>query len=270
MSNYNEGVLKVLYKRKLITRDVIADQEFFVDSPMVVVGAIGPLNSKREAAFHNINYTRASDKPIKILFGNFGKNERKCDLMVKASETSIIAAPQVEPWKPSVINAKNNDVFRVVVGPSGGDRGYTPITGIQSWGLAFWVNDILIPEIHVQRGHNYTFVVEAGNNPSQQAKYHPLYITNSPEGGGGQNAQVLNSPKHLVYAGVDFTNGRPDPSPGAGRYCELKIQGTDMSNVIESVEEYRKTLRLECEVSPLLNSINNSLFGVNLKSKYIF
>lgn len=43
----------------------------------------------------------------------------------------------------------------------------------------------MIPEIVVQRGTNYTFIVEGGNNPSNSASYHPLYITNNPEGGAG-------------------------------------------------------------------------------------
>jgi len=127
--------------------------------------------------------------------------------------------------------------------------GYTPITGLQSWGVAYWVDDLLIPEIHVQRGHNYTFIIEAGNNPAIHPRYHPMYITNNREGGGGQKPQQLNTPSHMIYAGVNFSNNRPDPSPGAGRYCELEIQGIDMANVSDSVAEYRKTLKLVCEVS---------------------
>ncbi|CAG2101971.1 unnamed protein product [Medioppia subpectinata] len=242
--HYNDGVLKVSYKRKLYTRDDVADEEIIVTNPMVVVAAIGPLNSKKEAAFHNIEYTRASDKPIKILFGKL-QNERNCDLLSNPSNVIPSAYySTVEPWNPSVIYAQNNQVFRVVIGPAGGDRGYTPITGVQSWGIAYWVDDKLIPEIHVQRGDNYTFVVEAGNNPSNQAKYHPLYITDNREGGGGQRPQELNTPNHMVYAGVDLSNSRPDPSPGAGRYCELQLEGIDTANVSNSIEEYRKTLKL--------------------------
>ncbi len=253
--NYNEGVLKVSYKRKLYTRDDTADEEIIVTNTMLVVAAIGPLNSKKEAAFHNIKYTKASDKPIRILFGRL-QNERNCDLLANPSHASPYST--IEPWKPSVIHAKNNQAFRVLIGPAGADRGYTPITGVQSWGIAYWIDDMLIPEIHVERGHNYTFVVEAGDNPANQAKYHPLYITNNREGGGGQRIEDLNTPSHMVYAGVDFNNNRPDPSPGAGRYCELMINGIDKANVSNSVEEYRRTLTLVCEVSPqLLFKFNN-------------
>jgi hypothetical protein len=35
--------------------------------------------------------------------------------------------------------------------------------GQPSWGIAWYVNDKLIPELYVERGSTYTFVVEGGN-----------------------------------------------------------------------------------------------------------
>ena len=52
-----------------------------------------------------------------------------------------------------------------------------------SWGIAWYINGYLIPEITVKRGETYTFKVEGGDNPSNQAKYHPFYITDDPKGG---------------------------------------------------------------------------------------
>ncbi len=40
-----------------------------------------------------------------------------------------------------------------------------------------------MPELVVERGKTYTFIVEGGNNPSDTANYHPLYITGSAIGG---------------------------------------------------------------------------------------
>jgi hypothetical protein len=51
------------------------------------------------------------------------------------------------------------------------------------WGIAWYINGLLIPEIHVVRGKTYTFVVEGGTNPNSPAAYHPFYITDDPEGG---------------------------------------------------------------------------------------
>jgi len=50
--NFADGILRVAYKRPLVTGDP-ADQDFFIDSPVTTVAAIGPLNSRREAAVSN-------------------------------------------------------------------------------------------------------------------------------------------------------------------------------------------------------------------------
>jgi len=50
------------------------------------------------------------------------------------------------------------------------------ILGHVGWGISWYINGLLIPEIHVVRGRTYTFVVEGGNNPDIPAKYHPFYI----------------------------------------------------------------------------------------------
>lgn len=39
-----------------------------------------------------------------------------------------------------------------------------------SWGIAWWVNDLLIPEVYVERGQTYYFTVEGGKNPANQAR----------------------------------------------------------------------------------------------------
>ena len=55
--------------------------------------------------------------------------------------------------------------------------------GSPSWGIAWYVNGILIPELHLKRGETYTFRIAGGNDRSQGSKYHPVYITNDPHGG---------------------------------------------------------------------------------------
>lgn len=42
--------------------------------------------------------------------------------------------------------------------------------GTPSWGIAWYINDTLIPEITVERGQTYTFIVEGGNSPNNRAK----------------------------------------------------------------------------------------------------
>lgn len=156
----------------------------------------------------------------------------------------------------------------VRIGPTGGKRGYSAITGIPSWGIAWYLNDLLIPELHVERGETYSFSIEGGDNPTQRARYHPFYITNSEEGGMGQKTDGEQQ-SEKVYAGVERdSSGYLIPVAGkftfrypfvvqfnvicvlciaAGRYCEWQINGTDQSEKIETFEDYMKTLYLFCE-----------------------
>jgi len=56
-------------------------------------------------------------------------------------------------------------------------------TGSSGWGISWYLNGLLIPNITMYRGTNYTFIVEGGLDPSSQARYHPFYITSSDRGG---------------------------------------------------------------------------------------
>lgn len=88
------------------------------------------------------------------------------------------------------------------IGPTGGRRGYTALTKHPSWGIAWYLNDLLIPELYVERGQTYTFVVEGGDRPANPAQFHPFYITDSPEGGFAQKTddeRLLETP----FAGVE-------------------------------------------------------------------
>ena len=55
--------------------------------------------------------------------------------------------------------------------------------GQVGWGIAWYVNRTLIPELHLKRGVTYTFIVEGGTDTTNLARYHPFYITNSSVGG---------------------------------------------------------------------------------------
>ena len=57
------------------------------------------------------------------------------------------------------------------------------LKGLPSWGIAWYINGILVPELHLKRGVSYTFRVAGGTDTSMPSKYHPLYFTDSIEGG---------------------------------------------------------------------------------------
>lgn len=137
-------------------------------------------------------------------------------------------------------------MFSARIGPTGGKRGYTAITKQPSWGIAWFINDLLIPEITVERGQTYTFVVEGGDDSTNPARFHPFYITDNHEGGFGQKSEKEQK-KQKVYAGVSYDQeGYPRPT-AAGRYCEWAHKSIDRSADIDTFAKYLDTLRLECE-----------------------
>ena len=67
--------------------------------------------------------------------------------------------------------------------------------GQPGWGIAWYINNTIIPELVVERGRTYTFLVHGGNVSSDDANYHPFYITDSMNGG-----RLLNTPQQRMVA----------------------------------------------------------------------
>ena len=57
------------------------------------------------------------------------------------------------------------------------------LPGLSGWGIAYYINDTLVPVLRLRRNVTYTFIVEAGNNRTDGPNYHPFYITDSKDGG---------------------------------------------------------------------------------------
>ena len=57
------------------------------------------------------------------------------------------------------------------------------VSGLSGWGIAYYINDTMIPVLRLRRNVTYTFIVEAGNDPNDGPNYHPFYITDSEVGG---------------------------------------------------------------------------------------
>lgn len=68
-------------------------------------------------------------------------------------------------------NFLGENTFYVKIGPTGGAKGYSKITGLPSWGTCYYINDLLIPELFVERGQTYRFVVETGESQTNPARY---------------------------------------------------------------------------------------------------
>ncbi|BES96550.1 Electron transfer DM13 [Nesidiocoris tenuis] len=230
------GVTTVTYRRPLHTNEPINDRPVARSGDTSIIAAIGPLNSNYEAYAHAPNDKTNED--VRIDFGS--KNDGQC----LGSLYNLPDEEELQPWKPEVI--KSETMFSVRIGPSGGKRGYSAITGITPWGICYYINDLIIPEIYVVRGKTYTFIVEAGNDPTNRAKYHPFYITDNMDGGFGQDTEAQQR-KQRLFAGVGYdAEGFPYPT-AAGRYCEWEHSTIDKSEESETFEEYRETLRLKCQ-----------------------
>ena len=55
-----------------------------------------------------------------------GKGDHNC--LTSPDEAPERSGPQLKPWPPAIIDGITN--FTARIGPTGGKRGYTPITGI--------------------------------------------------------------------------------------------------------------------------------------------
>ena len=69
------------------------------------------------------------------------------------------------------------------------------LVGRPGWGIAWYINDTIIPELVVERGRNYKFLVYGGDDPADASNYHPFYITDSISGG-----RLLNSPEERAVS----------------------------------------------------------------------
>ncbi|XP_035890719.1 protein Skeletor, isoforms B/C isoform X2 [Anopheles stephensi] len=234
----SHGVTRIKYRRLLQTNEAVNDRAYPLDRQISVIAAIGPLNSREEANAHSHTGTEVTVDDVQIDFAS--KNDHTCTDALDSFRYED--GPQ--PWAALTILGEKTITARI--GPTGGKRGYSPITGHPSWGIAWFMNDLLIPEIYVERGQTYTFVVEGGDDTAQPAKYHPLYITSSSEGGYGQLTDAQKR-RETVYAGVEYdSEGNAYPT-AAGRYCEWKHKTIDRSADIATFEEYKKTLHLSCD-----------------------
>ncbi|XP_076250589.1 protein Skeletor, isoforms B/C [Rhynchophorus ferrugineus] len=230
------GTTIIKYSKPLHTNEAINDRPIPEDDPVSVIAAFGPLNNRMEANVH-----LAKDKTVEDQQINFGDlYDSRCTLSVD----QIPEADGINAWPPAKIIGES--VFHVKIGPTGGDRGYSKITGRSSLGICYYINDKLIPEITVERGQTYIFVVETGEYTSNPARYYPLYITDSYKGGYGQINEELRRDQE-IYAGVGFDDqGHPFPT-AAGRYCEWAHKSIDKSMESETFDDYLRTLRLECD-----------------------
>ena len=82
---------------------------------------------------------------------------------------------------------------------------YPCTTGQAGWGIAWYINGTIVPELVVERGKTYTFLVYGGENPVDDANYHPFYITDSVNGG-----RLLNTPEERMVRSWNYYSLIPE------------------------------------------------------------
>ncbi|KAG5311456.1 SKEL1 protein, partial [Acromyrmex insinuator] len=229
------GITTVTYTRPLRTNEPEKDR-MIPERETSVIAAIGSLNARGEANAHE-RFDKTTED-IRIDFTSINVHECTNSLY------NIPDAPDLEPWTPAVINDKN--IFHAKIGPTGAKRGYSRITGTPSWGIAWYINDLLIPEITVERGKTYTFIVEGGDDPANPARYHPFYITDSPEGGLGQNLEKQTDER--VFAGAEYDSNGYLHATAAGRYCEWTRLIVNNADNYKTFKSFFETLELKCDM----------------------
>ncbi|XP_078691914.1 protein Skeletor, isoforms B/C-like isoform X2 [Branchiostoma floridae x Branchiostoma belcheri] len=223
-----DGVTRIKYSRPINTGDT-ADKVIDPAQNMFISWAMGPINPSGLAAKH---HTRA-DGNVQLQFGR--------SLFYACGMIGGGTPAPVTPWPANTI-PDNVTTFTARIGPAGGVRGYEGITGQPGWGIAWYINGLLIPELHVKRRQNYTFIVEGGDDSSLPARYHPFYITDDPKGGYVQKT-AAEKQEVAVFAGVDEEGNLT----AAGRYCEYTAPGGDTPEASETFAEYFRRLNLTCE-----------------------
>ena len=276
------GVTLVRFKKPLVPTDIAlesVDRAIPVEAGVstAIVWAIGPTDSSTGLPFfHSVDFARTT---VRLEFGRTVVDN--CEPLLDPvdpevpSTLSPTAAP-VAPFQLPMIRDTTEITARI--GPSAAERGYEGITGRDAWGIAWYMNgkdtkyqylmltsflhcrshtpvaffftDILIPVIEMRRGTTYRFLVNGGDDPTSTAQYHPLYLTDSLDGGFAQRTP-LEQADETIFAGVEITGETAEGVTGytataEGAICEY-TGGTDTEDALsKSFPEFFATLDTDC------------------------
>lgn len=163
--------------------------------------------------------------------------------------------PIMSPWGLLNVLNKTATTFYARLGHPGVTKGYLKMTGQGSPGLVWYMNGLIAPILHVQRGKTYTFRVEGGQTYDQSYRfYHPLYITDDPYG-GYYLQNVTQRRQQKIFAGIEFEPSKqhgPMGKPvatGVGRLCSWlpnNINDVRKADTHQSFAQFRSSLNYTC------------------------
>ena len=220
------------------------DKPFTPGTPQYIIWARGgtftSYTNERWVLRHAPNDRISAAAPIQIDYAS----DSTCSQPLQCPTTTPAPAT---PWyiPPLCIDSQNSEI-QAAIGNTGGRQGYEAITGRSGWGIAWYLNGLLIPEVYVLRGTTVTFFVNGGEDPADSASYHPFYITNSYQGGINVLAQANQSITETVIAGLDYNSVTDTISNlTVGPYCEW-IETAGNGDNFNTFEEYQATLQYSC------------------------
>ncbi|XP_055374407.1 protein Skeletor, isoforms B/C isoform X2 [Condylostylus longicornis] len=223
----------IKFKRLLQTNEPFADEDFMINSHMTVFGFIGMLDSTQKPKF-STSFVEAIQRAIKINFSQAYDDDCRVNLYTITEEIPI--------WPDNIL--QDVDTFYVRVGPNL-DKRNKILYGRWSLEVVYYINGLMAPEIVVERGKTYTFVIETGFDEEVSKRYYPFYITNSPE--GNIKYKLPDELKnHVFYLGIETSpEGYLIPT-GVGQFCiytvDFDIQLQDLSK-----NELKSSLKEDCE-----------------------
>ncbi|KAK0162557.1 hypothetical protein PV327_006325 [Microctonus hyperodae] len=262
-SNYLKGSSKLIeFARPPTWNCPMPDVEQHYDSDVLNDKLNINNNSSRFNTNENTNNNKGYDKDHSNI------DNRNYDELGFTVASTTRRSLSRSPSPPAVASTKNawiippiqcdepdDGVFYAQMGPTGGKHGYPAITGHVGWGISWYINGLLIPEINVVRGRSYTFIVEGGDAVDIPARYHPFYITDDPIGGYEHKTPEEKS-KVKIFAGVKRQNGSGILRPtGVGRFCNWQPDPDHDADDFSSFGAYQRTLSLVCEPDSLPGNV---------------
>ena len=274
----DEGITRIQFRRNLISEDE-GDLNIIPMEKIYIIWSIGRMNSLKEPRIHTIYpknhnifiiFGRKADKSSCFPFSYSNYMEEIYSDISLIESTSTNQNPWIneylkDPFGPLKLMNQSITTFYARIGVSGGERGYSRSSSIQSSslpsgspGIVWYINGLMAPILTLKRGIEYSFIIEGGNDATNGRFYHPLYITDDPNGGYIKNINDNDRKKYHIYAGIEFDRkGRSNPS-AFGRLClwdyNDKIDPRKVDLLYHSFSQFRSNLNYSCSKNNLGNN----------------
>lgn len=237
-SSKRENGINIFTLRRRLTTPDSGDIAYPSEGEAMIIWGLGKLDVIKRPTMHH-TWSKVK-QPLEFARK---PTERKCFAFTRNEK------PKLRRWGPFPMADPAMREFKARLGPDGGQRGYSAMTGQQSeTGLAWYINGYLVPDIYLKRNTKYKFLVEGGSSPYDPQNYHPLIITDEPHGAYSQLSEEQRKDVN-VLAGVGYSV-RGDARPtAAGRLClwEHTSDGDRRKDIeFQTFERFRNSLMLNC------------------------